>query len=101
MKSNGPVRAATRFGALRTGKVESKNPRLTKSKRARLECGISQSQGRKHVILAPISARGRASTSRAHVQAAHKSYREPMKFSKSLALIFGLLLVAGAAVPGA
>jgi hypothetical protein len=51
--------------------------------------------------MAPISARGRASTSRAHVQAAHKSYREPMKFSKSLALIFGLLLVAGAAVPGA
>jgi len=39
------------------------------------------------------------STSRAHVQAAHKCYREPMKFSKSLALIFGLLLVAGAAVP--
>ena len=30
MKSNGPVRAATRFGALRTGKVESKKPRLTK-----------------------------------------------------------------------
>ena len=43
----------------------------------------------------------RASTSRAREPTAHKSYGEPMKFSKSLALIFGLLLVAGAAVPGA
>ena len=54
MKSNGTVRAATRFGALRTGKVESKNPRLTEAKSKRARTGalfhLSQSQSRRRVI---------------------------------------------------